>query len=279
MGAQIALQAALHGVEARLHDLDPLQLDRAEQRNRTWVERRVAKGDLDASAGEAGLAGVRLERSLAVAVAGVDLAIEAAIEELEPKRTIFRELERLAPGDALLATNSSSMTVSEVAGDLATRERCLALHFFNPALVMRLVEIAPAPFSNPNAISRAVRFVELIDREPVVLQREIGGLLANRVLWALRSEAFWLAEHGYAEPQAIDRAVKLGLNHPMGPFELADMVGLDVVLSSQRHRFARTGDERDRPPALLQDRVAAGRLGRKSGAGFYEYDADGRAKA
>jgi 3-hydroxybutyryl-CoA dehydrogenase len=163
------------------------------------------------------------------------------------------------------------MTISEITADLPGRGRTLALHFFNPVLVMRLVEIAPAPFTDPTLAEEAERFTRAIDREPVVLHKEIAGYLVNRVLWALRREAMWLADQGYADPHDIDRAIKLGLNHPMGPFELADFNGLDVVLMAQRHRFARSGDEADRPPRILEALVEQGALGRKSGRGFYDY--------
>ncbi len=278
MGSQIAQQAALHGFEVRLHDAEPLQLERAVARNRELLQRRVAKGELDPAQAEGALARVRPEIGFEAATGDADLAIEAVVEEITAKRAVFDRLETHAPAQAVLATNSSTMVISEIAGHLATRHRCLALHFFNPALAMRLVEIAPAPFTDPDTVELAVNFVARIDREPVVLDREVPGLLVNRILWALRREALWLADNGYAAPRAIDRAVKLGLNHPMGPFELADFNGLDVVLAAQRHRFAASGDTADRPSALLERLVEAGRLGRKSGAGFYDYDESGHAK-
>jgi 3-hydroxybutyryl-CoA dehydrogenase len=208
---------------------------------------------------------------MASAVDGVQLVIEAVVEDVDVKRALFAELDRTAPAEAILATNSSTITVSEITGALSGRERTLALHFFNPALVMRLVEIAPAPYTRTDLLERAVEFCRTIDREPIVLKREITGLLVNRVLWALRREAMWLADEGYADPQDIDRAIKLGLNHPMGPFELADFNGLDIVLAAQRHRYARSGDEEDRPARILENMVQQGRLGKKSGAGFYDY--------
>lgn len=273
MGAQIAHQIALHGFEVALVDRDPVQLQRAAVEARGHLQRRVAKGAMRDSEMERALARVTPSLSLDTAVAGTDLVIEAVVEDLEVKRQLFQELDRLAPASAILATNSSTMTVSELTADLPGRERTLAMHFFNPALVMRLVEIAPAPYTRSGLCDEIARFTRAIDRDPVVMSKEIAGLLVNRVLWALRREAMWLADSGYAAPGEIDRAVKLGLKHPMGPFELADFNGLDVVLLAQRHRYALSGDERDRPPAILERLVAAGDLGRKSGRGFYDYPA------
>ncbi|MCC6792641.1 MAG: 3-hydroxyacyl-CoA dehydrogenase family protein [Thermomicrobiales bacterium] len=271
MGAQIAQQTALHGFDVALFDVEPARVAAAAARNRKQLMRRVEKAQLSAGDAESALARVRPSESLADAAADADLVIEAAIEEIDVKRAIFADLDRLTPPDAILATNSSTMTMSEISERLSGRARTLALHFFNPVLVMRLVEIAPAPYTDPSHVAAAEWFVRAIDREPVVLHKEIPGFLVNRVLWALRREAMWLADNGYADPRDIDRAIKLGLNHPMGPFELADFNGLDVILLAQRHRFARSGDDADRPPRILEELVERGDLGRKTGRGFYDY--------
>ena len=271
MGAQIAQQIALLGFEVNLFDVSPEQLERAAASNQKHLMRRVEKGQLQHDAAKAALARVHPQTDLGRAVTETDLAIEAVVEDVEVKLRVFADLDRLAPPHAILATNSSTMTISEITADLPGRVRTLALHFFNPVLVMRLVEIAPAPYTDPEFVRRAERFTREIDRDPVVLHKEIAGFLVNRVLWALRKEAMWLADSGYADPQDIDRAIKLGLNHPMGPFELADFNGLDVVLLAQRHRFAKSGDDADRPPRILEELVEQGKLGRKSGAGFYDY--------
>jgi 3-hydroxybutyryl-CoA dehydrogenase len=273
MGSQIAQQVALHGYSVSLYDERPEQLARALESNRGHLQRRVEKETLTPLEFDAALARVEPFDDLAAAISGCSLVIEAIVEDLGAKQALFQELEALTSADVLLATNTSSMTVSQIASILTGRDRVIALHFFNPVLVMQLVEIAPAPFTRAGLAKRAVEFVTSIDRTPVVLDKEIEGLLANRIIAAIRREAFWLVDQRYATPEAIDQAIELGLRHPMGPFKLADFNGLDVVLAIQQRRFERTGDELDRPPQQLRDLVEDGKLGRKSGAGFYDYDA------
>ncbi len=272
MGSQIAQQIALHGYSVSLYDERVEQLARALESNRAHLQRRVDKGTLSPLEFDAGLARVEPFDDLVAAIEGCSLVIEAIVEDLGAKQALFQQLDELTGPDVLLATNTSSMTVTQIASILPGRDRTIALHFFNPVLVMQLVEIAPAPFTRAGLVQRAVDFVTSIDRTAVVLDKEIEGLLANRIIAAIRREAFWLVEEGYATPEAIDRAIELGLRHPMGPFKLADFNGLDVVLAIQQRRFERTGDDLDRPPARLRSLVDQGKLGRKSGTGFYDYE-------
>ena len=207
---QIAQQIALHGFSVALFDENPEQLARALASNRGHLERRVEKAHSTRLELDAALARVEPVDDLARAVEGASLVIEAIVEELNAKQALFQQLDRITGTEVLLATNSSSMTVSQIASELPGRERISSMHFFNPVLVMRLVEIAPAPFTRPGLVEREVAFVEAIDRVPVVLGREIEGLLANRIIAAIRREAFWLVEQGYATPEAIDTAIELG---------------------------------------------------------------------
>jgi 3-hydroxybutyryl-CoA dehydrogenase len=273
MGSQIAQQIALHGYSVSLQDERPEQLARALESNRGHLLRRVEKGTLTPLEFDAALARVEPFSDLAGAIDGCSLVMEAIVEDLGAKQALFQQLDADTGPDVMLATNTSSMTVTQIASILPGRDRAIALHFFNPVLVMQLVEIAPAPFTRIALVQRAMDFVTSISRTPVVLDKEIEGLLANRIIAAIRREAFWLVEQGYATPEAIDQAVELGLRHPMGPFKLADFNGLDVVLAIQQRRFERTGDELDRPPQQLRNLVEDGKLGRKTGSGFYDYDA------
>jgi 3-hydroxybutyryl-CoA dehydrogenase len=271
MGSQIALQCALHGLTVKLMDADAGQLQRASASNRALLTRRVEKGSLSTEELTAALERIHTTRDLAVAAGETDFVIEAVVEQLEVKQQLFVELERVSPFDALLATNSSTFAISRIVSGLATPERCLNMHFFHPVLVMKLVEIMRGPETSDDAVEAAVQLAGRMDRVPVVINREIFGLIVNRILGAIKREAFALAEQGYASPEDIDKAVKLGLNHPMGPFELSDFSGLDIFYHASLAQYQETGDESFKPSRLLEEKVQAGELGRKTGKGFYTY--------
>lgn len=271
MGSQIAQQFALHGYSVLLTDTDRGQLERALASNRGHLQRRVDKGKLSPDDMQSALARVQAESDLGNAASQADFVIEAVVEDLDVKRAVFAVLDRLAPQHAILGTNSSTIGISQIVEGMTRPDRCLNMHFFHPVLVMRLVEVMRGPLTSPDSIDITMELARRIDREPVLIQREVYGLLVNRILGAIKREAFWLAEEGYATPEDIDRAVKLGLNHPMGPFELSDFSGLDVFYYAALQRYRETGDEADMPPRILEEKVQAGNLGRKTGKGFYEY--------
>ncbi|MGH7911167.1 MAG: 3-hydroxyacyl-CoA dehydrogenase family protein [Candidatus Dormibacteraceae bacterium] len=272
MGAQIAQQAALHGIEVALQDTAPEQLSRAVDSNRARLERRVERGRIPGDVAEAALARVRTTTSLEEAAEGASLAVEAIVEQLEPKRLVFAELGRLLPEAAILASNSSTMTPSQLAGASGRPDRVLGLHFFYPPLVMELVEVVRGPQTSDRTVERATAFVEAIGRTPVVLQKEIGGFIVNRILHMASQEAYRLLDQDVASFEDIDTAVEKGLRWPLGPFRLGDLSGLDVTYAARRHMFEQTGDERYRPSEKLRAKVEKGQLGRKTGQGWYTYE-------
>ncbi|MGH7763306.1 MAG: 3-hydroxyacyl-CoA dehydrogenase family protein [Candidatus Dormibacteraceae bacterium] len=272
MGAQIAQQAALHGVEVRLHDQSDEQLRKAVQSNRGHLMRRVEKGKLDQADAEGSLERVRVTTNLREAAAGADLVIEAVFEDLEVKRAIFAELDRLAPRQAVLASNSSTMGISKLAGATSRPELCVNMHFFFPVLVMDLVEIVRGPLTSDQTAERAMTMAREMGRTPVLLNQEIDGFIVNRILHSATQEAYRLLDSGIASFEDIDTAVERGLNWPMGPFRLGDFSGLDVTYNARMHMYRTTGDERFRPSAQLAAKVSAGKLGRKTGEGWYRYE-------
>ena len=272
MGAQIAQQAALHGIEVSLQDKDPSQLRKAQESNRGHLARRVEKGRLAQDDADAALNRVRVVTDLGEAAGDAEFVIEAVFEDLGLKRAIFRELDSLVPPDAILASNSSTMGISEIAGDSQRPERCVNMHFFFPVLVMDLVEIVRGPRTSDATVDRATALAHEMGRTPVVLNKEIDGFIVNRILHAATQEAYRLLDTGVASFEDIDTAVEKGLNWPMGPFRLGDFSGLDVTYNARKHMYEVTGEERYRPSEQLEAKVKAGKLGRKTGEGWYRYD-------
>ena len=271
MGAQIAMQAALNGVEVALQDKDGAQLRKAVDSNGGHVQRRVEKGRMGRADADAALARVRTTADLGDAVHGASFVIEAVFEDVEVKRAIFRDLDELAEEDAVLASNSSTIGISKLADDVRRPERCVNMHFFYPVLVMDLVEIVRGPKTADATVDRALAMARAMGRTAVVLNREIDGFIVNRILHAATQEAYRLLDAGVATFEDIDTAVEKGLNWPMGPFRLGDFSGLDVTYNARLHMYRTTGDERYRPSPQLEAKVKAGKLGRKSGEGWYTY--------
>jgi 3-hydroxybutyryl-CoA dehydrogenase len=271
MGAQIAQQAALHRIDVSLQDQDPSQLRKAQESNRGHLMRRVDKGRLAQDDADAALNRVQLVTDFGEAVADAEFIIEAVFESLELKRAIFHDLDSLAPPDAVLASNSSTMGISDIAGDSRRPERCINMHFFFPVLVMDLVEIVRGPRTSDATVRRASALAREMGRTAVVLNKEIDGFIVNRILHAATQEAYRLLDAGVASFEDIDTAVEKGLNWPMGPFRLGDFSGLDVTFNARRHMYEVTGDERYRPSPQLEAKVKSGKLGRKTGEGWYRY--------
>ena len=272
MGAQIAQQAALHGIEVTLQDVGREQLERAAASNRSHLERRVKKGRMTRDEAEAALQRVRTTAELDEAAGDADFVVEAVFEDLEVKRKIFAALDASAPPHAMLASNSSTMGISKIADATQRPDRCLNMHFFFPVLVMDLVEVVRGPETSDETVARAMALALEMGRTPVLLNKEIDGFIVNRILHAATQEAYRLLDAGVASFQDIDTAVEKGLNWPLGPFRLGDFSGLDVTYNARLHMYRTTGDERYRPSPQLEAKVKAGKLGRKTGEGWYTYN-------
>lgn len=279
MGSQIAMVAALSGCTVDLYDVDQATLDRAVEQLAQRMAAQVAKGRRTAEATQAALDRLTTSTVLDDQTADVDLVIEAIVEKLPVKRDLFARLDDLCPPRTILASNSSSFVPSAMATATARADRFLNLHFFNPALVMKCVEIVRGPDTSDDAVRTALEFVEQIGKTPVVLDREIPGFVANRLLGAVRDEAIRLLEGGYADVAAIDTAARTALGYPMGPFELMDLTGIDIGYLTKTARYEETGDPADAPSATVAALVERGDLGRKTGRGFYVYDDDGNRTA
>lgn len=271
MGSQVALVAALAGHRVALQDLSAEVLATAERQLRDRMARQVAKGRRTAEQVGEAFARLRLSTDLA-AVADVDLVIEAVVEKVDVKRDLFAELDRLCPPRTVLASNSSSFVPSAMASATLRADRFCNLHFFNPALVMECVEVVRGPETSDDTFTEVLAYVERIGKKAVVLDREIPGFVANRILNAVRDEAIRLLEGGYASVEAIDTACRTALGYPMGPFELMDLTGIDIGFLTKQARFDETGDPADAPSATVRALVEAGHFGRKTGRGFYTYE-------
>lgn len=272
MGSQIGMVCALAGLTATITDIAEPSLARAHADLRSRLARDVDKGRRTASDVEAAFGRLSFTTDLTAAAATADYVIEAAVEKLDIKRTLFAELDNAAPPHAILATNSSSIVSSRIADATGRPDRVCNLHFFNPALVMKCVEIVRGPDTSDVTVATSVALADRLGKVPVVLQREIPGFVANRILGAVRDEAIFLLENGVASVTDIDTACRTALGYPMGPFELMDLTGIDIGYLTKQDRFAQSGDPRDRPSRSVTALVERGELGRKTGKGWYTYD-------
>ncbi len=274
MGHGIAQVAAMAGLRVRLHDVDEGRLNAARAQIDTSLKRLVRSGKLADDAPVEVATRIETTTELARAVDGAEAVIEAVPEALDLKHELFRQLDALCPPETVLATNTSQLSITEIAASTTRPERTIGLHFFNPPVVMRLVEVIRGIRTSDLTLERGLELVRRLGKESVVCNRDAAGFITTRALAALRLECLRVYEEGIASIEDIDKAIRLGLNHPMGPFELTDLVGLDVALNNSRNLEQVYGD-RFRPPQSLSLRVAAGRLGRKSGAGWYDYTPEG----
>ena len=266
MGRGIAHVFALQGHPVHLVDVSAAALDQARRSIRRNLDRQGVVRPEDV------LCRITCVSGIPAAVAQAELVIEAVPENLAHKQRVFAELDALAPVDAILASNTSSISIASLASATARPERVIGMHFFNPVPVMKLVEIVRSPETSDAVFERVFQVARDLGKEPVAV-RDAPGFVSNRVLMPMINEACRCVMDGVAPPESVDKVMTLGMRHPMGPLALADFIGLDVCLSIMEVLHKGLADERYRPCALLREMVDAGRLGRKSGRGFYEYDA------
>ena len=263
MGSQIAMVAAQAGITTTLTDISQDALDRASQQLHARMER---KGTVDA------LENLTFTTNRDNAVAHTDIVIEAAIEDIDIKRTLFAELDAIAPPHTILVTNSSNIVSSRIADATTRADKVCNMHFFNPALVMECVEIVCHPGTSEATRATVTELAERMGKKPIQVRKEIPGFVANRLLNALRKEALELYADGVASFEDIDAAATTALRHPMGPFQLMDLVGIDVVYLIRQAEYEQTGDAASLPHPEITKLYQAGRYGRKTGHGWYAYE-------
>jgi 3-hydroxybutyryl-CoA dehydrogenase len=269
MGRGIAYMSALGGFETVLQDVSAEALERAKTNIDETLDKGVAAGKVTPEAAAAAKLRLKTTRELEAAAAGSQLVIEAVPEKMDLKVETFAKLDRMAPREAILASNTSSLSITEMAAATTRAGQVVGMHFFNPVHRMKLLEVVRALETTEYAVGVAVAVGQAMGKECVVV-RESPGFVTSRINAMIGNEAFYMLQEGVASAPDIDKALKLGLNHPMGPFELVDLVGLDTRLSILRF-LHRTLGEKFRPCPLMEQYVAAGRLGRKSGRGVYDY--------
>lgn len=272
MGSQIAMVAALAGYQTTVQDISADMLEQAGTQLRSRMEDRVAKGRLSEEEAAAALGRLTFTQDLTEAARDADLAIEAATEKLEIKRGIFTALDEATPPHTILATNSSTYGSSKVADATKRPQQVCNMHFFNPALVMKCVEVVRHDGTSQDTVDTVLEVARRMGKAPVLLEKEIPGFVANRLMGAIRDEALRLFADGIASFEDIDTAAKTALGHPMGPFELMDLVGLDVSHQIRLATYAETGNPEDLPHPALTALVERGDFGRKTGKGWYSHE-------
>ena len=269
MGNGIVHVCAVAGYDVTMIDVSQSALDKAKATIDKNLERQVTKGTLDAAAKAAAVARIATSTTID-AVSTAAFVIEAATENVELKHKIFADIDRLAPAGAILATNTSSISITEIAGRVKRPEMVIGMHFMNPVPVMQLIEIIRGLATSDETTERTVALAKAVGKTPVEVN-DYPGFVANRILMPMINEAVFCVMEGVGTPAAIDQVMKLGMNHPMGPLALADFIGLDTCLAILEVMHHGLGDPKYRPCPLLRKYVAQGWLGKKSGRGVYTY--------
>jgi 3-hydroxybutyryl-CoA dehydrogenase len=271
MGSGIAQVAAQSGLEVVVHDLDEERVQKGFRGIEKNLKRAVDKGRITAEEMTQVLGRIRTTTELKEAAEHADIVVEAVVENMSVKQEVFRKLDEWCPGHAILASNTSSLPITEIAAATKRPEKVIGMHFMNPVPVMKLVEVIRGLATADEVYASVEALARKMGKTPVEV-KDFPGFVSNRVLMPMINEAIYAVYEGVATPEAVDEVMKLGMNHPMGPLTLADFIGLDTCLYIMETLYEGFGDPKYRPCPLLRKYVKAGWLGRKTGRGFYVYD-------
>ena len=276
MGHQIGTLCAMHGYETYVTDANEAQLEKAKNFVAEYLPGRVAKGRITQEDADKAASLIHFEADMAIAAKDADVVIEAVFEEIGLKRRIFKQLEEVCKPDTLFATNASRIVSSDIAVVLENPGRICNMHFFNPALVMKCVEVMRGEHTSDETFDTICALCERLGKTPGKLKRELFGMVGSRVTGAIISECLAILEGGYASFEDIDAICRGALGHPMGPFELCDLTGIDLNYLAMMDRYRETGNRDDLPWPIYVEKYFKGEWGRKTGKGFYEYTPDGK---
>lgn len=271
MGRQIALNAAIHGFNVSLTDSSKEAVGMAKEWAEEYLEGRIAKGRMEKEFVSTVKQNIVFEENSIKAYGEADIVIEAIIEDIDIKKKVFAELDKYCQEHTILTSNSSSFSPSKYAIATNRQDKVIGLHFFNPALVMELVEVIKGPETSDETTEIIMEVAKQFGKLPILLTKEINGFVVNRILGRIFEEACRLIEAGIATPEEIDLAVEKGLKHPLGPCKLMDMSGLDTCYLIRVQRYAESQESIDKPPRIMKEMYEKGELGKKVGKGFYDY--------
>ncbi len=270
MGGGIAQLCAQQGFNAIISDIDLSLSDKAKARIEKGLDKRIAKGKVTEDEKNDILSRITTAGDLNSAQSA-NVIIESVVENMDIKKKVFAEIDALAPADTIFATNTTSLSISDMAAATNRPDKVVQMHFFNPPTIMKLVEIMPGQKTSPETVAMAESFAKELGKDPVVCKNEAPAGIVSRILGQLLNEATWLVDSGVAEAADIDKAMKLGATHPMGPLQLIDLIGIDIHRAKMETLRTKLDDPRYQHPPLIDEMIAKGELGRKSGKGFHDY--------